>query len=60
VKSYAVVADGRVIAKGLRADPLFVPEARFRLSRGWHRVSVFAFDRAGNRGPSATLRLRVR
>ena len=60
VKSYAVVADGRVVAKGLRADPLLVPEARFRLSRGWHRVSVFAFDRAGNRGPSATIRLRVR
>ncbi len=60
VESYAVVADGRVVAKDLQAGPLGVPEARFRLSRGWHKVAVFAFDRAGNRGPSATRRLRVR
>jgi hypothetical protein len=33
---------------------------RVRLPRGVHRVSVAAIDRAGNRGPTATRRVRVR
>ena len=60
MKSYAVVVDGNVVLRSLRADPLLVPEARLRLSRGTHRIAVFAFDRAGNRGPSATRRIRIR
>ena len=33
---------------------------RVRLARGVHRVSVAAIDRAGNRGPTATRKVRVR
>ena len=33
---------------------------RVRLPRGVHRVSVVAIDRAGNRGPTATRKVRVR
>jgi hypothetical protein len=33
---------------------------RVRLPRGVHRISVAAIDRAGNRGPTATRKVRVR
>lgn len=60
VEAYAVVADGRVVRRVRREIPLISWETSLRLPAGRHRVGVFAVDRAGNRGPLASVRLRVR
>ena len=60
IATYTVLADDRVV----RVVPPDVAEfqrgAVLRLTRGLHRVAVFATDRAGNRGPTTTVRVRVR
>jgi hypothetical protein len=59
VDAYTLVVDGRGVRR-VDEIPLGGWEASRRLSRGWHRVGVFATDRAGNRGPTATARVRVK
>lgn len=60
VQAYTLVVDGRAVRTVTREIPLISWEATVRLSRGRHRVGVFATDRAGNRGQAASARVRVR
>jgi Gametolysin peptidase M11 len=59
VEAYTLFVDGRRVRR-LSEIPDVHWEATLRLSRGWHRVGVFATDRAGNRGPAAFARVRVK
>jgi Gametolysin peptidase M11 len=60
VDKYTAVIDGRA-KRSFRSDiPLTTWTAAFRVSRGVHRVGVYATDRAGNRGRLAVARVRVR
>jgi Gametolysin peptidase M11 len=60
IDSYTVVIDGRAV-RTFRSDiPLTTWTAAFRVSRGSHRVGVYATDRAGNRGRLASARIRIR
>lgn len=54
--SYALLVDGRVVR---RLDPIAYTSV-LRVGRGRHVVGIAATDRAGNRGPAATSRLRLR
>jgi hypothetical protein len=58
VEAYTVVVDGRAVQR-VSEIPLVNWEATLRLSRGLHRVGVFATDRAGNPGRTAYARIRV-
>ena len=60
VESYAVLVDGRVVRVGGGDDPVLRPSTMLRLTRGAHRVGVFATDRAGNRSATTLVRVRVR
>jgi hypothetical protein len=60
VESYTILVDGRAVRTVRREIPLLSWQASFRVSPGRHRVGVFATDRAGNRGPPAFVRVRVR
>ncbi len=60
VQTYTVVADGRMV-RSFNAELLYLHTGTtIRLSRGAHRVGMFATDRAGNRGQVASVRLRVK
>jgi Gametolysin peptidase M11 len=58
--SYTVMVDGRAVRTLDGQIPYLNASATLRLSRGVHRVSVRATDRAGNRGRARTVRVRVR
>jgi hypothetical protein len=60
VKSYTVLADGRAVRVIDAATPYVNLSATLRLTRGRHRVGVFATDRAGNRGPTTSALARIR
>jgi hypothetical protein len=60
VETYRLFVDGRVrrvIRETLENGRW---EAALRPSRGWHRVQLFATDRAGNRGRAATAQVQVK
>ena len=60
VETYTVLVDGRAV-RTVDGEGLFLtPGSTVRLSRGVHRVGVFATDRAGNRGATSFVRVRVR
>ncbi len=60
IGAYTLVVDGRV-ARVLRPEfQLTTWDVVLRVPRGRHRISVFATDRAGNRGRAASARVRVR
>lgn len=60
VGTYTILADDRV-ARVVTVDPAGLQSfATLRLARGSHRIGVFATDRAGNRGPTTSVRVRVR
>jgi hypothetical protein len=54
--SYSLLVDGRVVRQ---VDPIAYSSV-LRVGRGRHVVGIAATDRAGNRGPAATIRLRLR
>ena len=54
--SYSLYVDGRVVRQ---ADPIAYSSV-LHLGRGRHLVGIAATDRAGNRGPAAAVRLRLR
>jgi hypothetical protein len=60
VETYTLLSDRRIA--GVFDATLVGPTSRatLRLARGSHRVSVFATDRAGNRGLATSVRVRVR
>ena len=60
VDTYAVVVDGRIVRSVDGHIPYLNSIATLRLSRGVHRVGVFATDRAGNRGRTTSAQVRVR
>ena len=56
VATYTILADDRV-ARVVAVDPsAFLPFMTLRLTRGFHQVGMFATDRAGNRGPTTSVR----
>jgi hypothetical protein len=55
LESYSLVADGRIVR---RFEPIAYTST-LRLGRGRHVVGVGATDRAGNRGRTATRRVRL-
>ena len=59
VATYTVLADGRPQRVLDGEIPYLNVTATLRLSRGSHRVGVYATDRAGNRGPATLVRVRV-
>ena len=59
VRTYTVLADGRTVGVVDGQVPFLDSAATLVLSKGWHRVAVYATDRAGNRGRPGTLRVRV-
>ena len=60
VESYTVLVDDRAVRVVGNDDPVLKPSTMLRLTRGVHRVGVFATDRAGNRGATTLVRVRVR
>jgi hypothetical protein len=56
LESYSLLLDGRVVRT---LEPIAYT-ATVRAGRGLHRVGVAATDRAGNRGPTASVRVRLR
>jgi hypothetical protein len=60
VESYTVLVDGRPVQVVGGDDPVLRPSTMLRLTRGAHRVGVFATDRAGNRGVTTRVAVRVR
>ena len=60
VDTYTVIVDGRIVRSVDGHIPYLNSIATLRLSRGLHRVGVFATDRAGNRGRTTSARVRVR
>ena len=60
VLTYSIVVDGRVQRVLDGQVPYLNSSAVLRLTRGAHRVGVFATDRAGNRGRTAIARLVIR
>jgi hypothetical protein len=60
VKTYTVLADGRTVRAVGEETPYLNSSAILRLAAGSHRVGVFATDRAGNRGPTTSVRVRVK
>jgi hypothetical protein len=59
VETYTVLVDGRAARVVDGQLPYLSSSATLRLSRGTHRVGVFATDRAGNRGGTTSVRVRV-
>jgi hypothetical protein len=60
VETYTILVDGRAL-RTIDGEGLFLtPGSTVRLTRGVHRVGVFATDRAGNRGTPSFVRVRVR
>lgn len=59
VDTYSVLVDGRVVRSLTQQVPFSGWRTSLHLSRGVHRIAVFATDRAGNRGRAATARVRV-
>lgn len=57
---YTLVVDGRAVRTVRQEIELIDWRATLRIGRGWHRVGVYATDRAGNRGRASFVRLRVR
>ena len=60
VRTYSLLVDGRLVRTFDGQTPYLNSSASLRLSRGLHRVAVFATDRAGNRGRAASAQVRVR
>lgn len=60
VESYTVLVDGRAARVIGGDDPVLRPSTMLRLTRGAHRVGVFATDRAGNRGATTLVSVRVK
>ena len=60
VDTYSVVVDGQLVRSLDGHIPYLNSIATLRLTRGVHRVGVFATDRAGNRGRTTSARVRVR
>lgn len=60
VESYTVLVDGRAARVVAGELPFLNPSTTLRLSRGTHRVGVFATDRAGNRGSTTSAQVRVK
>ena len=59
VTTYTVLVDGRRVRTLDGRIPFLNSRVTLRLSRGQHRVGVFATDRAGNRGATASVRVKV-
>jgi hypothetical protein len=59
VDVYSVLVDGRAVRSLRQQVPFSGWRASLHLSRGAHRIVVFATDRAGNRGPAASKRVRI-
>ena len=60
IDSYTVVIDGRGVRRFRSDIELTTWTAAFRVARGFHRVGVYATDRAGNRGRLVSTRIRIR
>lgn len=60
VESYTILVDGRAVRVVGNDDPVLAPSTMLRLTRGAHRVGVFATDRAGNRGATTLVQVRVK
>jgi hypothetical protein len=60
VKSYTVLVGTRAVRVVDAQTPYVNTTATLRLRSGTHRVSLFATDRAGNRGPTTSASVRVR
>ena len=60
IDGYTVVIDGRGVRRFRSDIQLTTWTAAFRLARGFHRVGVYATDRAGNRGRLVSTRIRIR
>jgi len=60
VESYTVLVDGRAARVVGGDDLVSTPSTMLRLTRGTHRVGLFATDRAGNRSATTLVRVRVR
>ena len=60
IDSYTVVIDGRGVRTFRSEIQLTTWTAAFRVARGFHRVGVYATDRAGNRGRLGSTRIRIR
>jgi hypothetical protein len=59
VDTYTVLVDGRARRTLRQQFPFSGWRATLALSPGRHRIVVYATDRAGNRGPGASARVRV-
>jgi len=60
VRAYTLLVDRRAVRTFDGQIPYLNASAQLRLARGFHRIGVLATDRAGNRGPSTSVRVRVR
>jgi hypothetical protein len=59
VQTYTLLLDGRQVRSLDGTVPFLNSTVTLAVSRGTHRVAVFATDRAGNRGTTASARVRV-
>jgi hypothetical protein len=59
VETYTLLVDGRAVRSLRQKFPFSGWRASLVLSPGWHRVAVFATDRAANRSRAAWKRVRV-
>jgi hypothetical protein len=60
VETYTLLVDGRAVRAVDGQVPYLNSIATLRLPRGAHRIGVFATDRAGNRGRTSVVSVRVR